>query len=353
MRKRALIRPRNLVSLIIAAIILIFGTPAFADHDLMEGIDGPAFTDPSEISEMPKEWIAKPIKYDSINSDAEIVVTLDQHLYPSLLPIIKNYAANNKMKISINEGTCGISAGMLSRKEADIGGYCCPPGLTDRLPGLQFHTLGISSLALLKHPDNPVDNVTIEEARKIFTGDIFRWSELKTPTGEEGPNLPVQPIGRLHCKLRPGHWRLLLGNENLFSTTLQEVGAIPDMIYKVATNQRAIGYEVLWNITRYKERGIVTPLKINGHTPYDQEHIISGDYPLYRVYNLTTWEGAGVAHLGAQKLVAHIIQHIEKAGAKNNIISPSRLKQAGWKFRDTQLIGEPDSRQLPNPGQKQ
>ncbi len=352
MHKTPLTRLETCVSYItFAAIVFLCVTPAIADPDLMEELAGPAFSDPSIISEMPEEWIAQPIKYAASNSGADIVITLDQHLYPSLLPIIKNYAADNKMKISINEGTCGISAGMMTRKEADIGGFCCPPGLTDRLPGLKFHTLGISSLALLIHPDNPVDNISIVEARKIFTGDIFRWSELKTPDGKEGPNLPVQPIGRLHCKLRPGHWRLLLGNENLFSTTLQEVGAIPDMIYKVATNQRAIGYEVPWNITRYKERGSVTPLKINGYTPYDQEHIISGDYPLYRVYNLTTWDSAAIANPEAQKLVAHLIQHIEEVGSKNNVISSSRLKQAGWQFKDTQLIGEPTRRQLSNPEQ--
>ncbi len=325
------------------ALLLISGTAAIADHDITNSLAGPSFSDPSVLSEMPEEWTIQPIKYSSENTDADIVVTLDQHLYPALLPIIKDYAVKNGVKVNINEGTCGISAGMMARKEADISGFCCPPGLTDRLPGLKYHTLGISALALLLHPDNPIDNVSFAEARHIFTGDIFRWSELKTPTGENGPNLPIQPVGRLHCKLRPGHWRLLLGNENLFSTTLQEVGAIPDMIYKIATSQRAIGYEVLWNLSRYKERGKVKSMRINGFSPHNQKRIISGDYPLYRVYNLTTWDGDIVANSEAQKLVKYLIQHIKDVGPEHTIIPSSTLRQNGWIFRDAELVGKPDS----------
>jgi signal transduction histidine kinase len=66
---------------------------------------------------------------------------------------------------------------MLSRKAADIGAFCCAPGITDRLPGLRFHTLGIAAVVLLVHPDNPVDNISIGQAREIFMGETIRWSE--------------------------------------------------------------------------------------------------------------------------------------------------------------------------------
>ena len=278
-------------SLFILTVCCIFFIPAFSvtvpAAEPVDSIAGQAFTDSSEIMEMPEEWIKQPVKYEPSVGDADLVITLDQHLYPAFLPLIQEYAKVNGMKIFVNEGTCGISAGMLSRKTVDIGGYCCSPGITDRLPGLRFHTIGISALALFVHPENPVENITMEQARQIFAGEIYRWSELESKEGTKGPNLPIQPIGRLHCKLRPGHWRLLLDNQDLFSAALQEVGAIPDMISKVASNKRAIGYEVLWNASRYKDRGRVKPLKINGDSPDNQEALASG----YRVYNLTTWEG--------------------------------------------------------------
>lgn len=305
-------------------------------------LKGPSFTDPSQTVDMPEEWIKKPVRYDASAGKADLVITLDQHLYPAFLPLIQAYEKQNNMNIFVNEGTCGISAGMLSRKEADIGGFCCPPAFTDRLPGLLFHTVGISALALFVHPDNPIDNITIDQARQIFTGEIYRWSELESSEGKKGPNLPIQPVGRLHCKLRPGHWRLLLDNQDLFSTTLQEVGAIPDMIAKVASNKRAIGYEVLWNRLRYKDRGSVKVLNIDGYSPDMQPYLVSGKFPLYRVYNLSTWEGNGAASTRARKLVEYIIEQSEHLSEEHNIVPVSRLRQAGWKFKGNELIGEPE-----------
>jgi hypothetical protein len=134
----------------------------------------------------------------------------------------------------------------------------------------------------------------------------------------------------------------LLENQDLYSTTLQEVGAIPDMISKVASNKRAIGYEVLWNPVRYNDRGEVKHLRIDGFSPDNKEHLVSGRFPLYRVYNLTTWEGNGVAKPAAQKLVEYILKKGELLGKEHNIIPASRLRKSGWKFKDDELIGEPD-----------
>jgi hypothetical protein len=323
------------------ALLPLLGPAGYAEHVSISGLIGPAFTDLSEIMEMPAEWREQPIKYDPSVGKADLVITLDQHLYPAFLPLIRKYEKEHNLRIFINEGTCGISAGLLSRKAADIGGFCCPPGLTDRLPGLQFHTVGISALALLVHPDNPVDNITIEQAQQIFMGDIDRWSKLMTADGGRGANQPIQPIGRLHCKLRPGHWRLLLDNQDLFSASLREVGAIPDMITKVASSQKAIGYEVLWNLKRYKERGRVKALKIDDHSPFDKGELASGRYPLYRVYNLTTWNGDRVANPEAQKLVEYILQHSKRLDKDHSIIPASLLRQAGWKFEGNELVGGP------------
>jgi len=310
-------------------------------HLPITGLRGPAFSDPFSVQQMPADWEKQSITYDSEAGKADIVITLDQHLYPALLPQIQEYAKEFDKKIVVGEGTCGISAGMLSRKMVDIGGFCCPPGSTDRLPGLSFHTLGISAIAVIVHPDNPIDNITIKEAQQVFTGDIERWSQLKADNGSKGPSMPIQPIGRLHCKLRPGHWRLLLDNQDMFSTSMLEVGSIPDMIHKVALNRNAIGYETLWNLTRYKEKRKVKVLRINGYSPYNQKNVVSGSYPLYRVYNLSTWEGNHVASPDAQKLVEYLFERNERIGESHHIIPVSQLKKAGWKFKDTELIGDP------------
>jgi len=299
---------------------------------------GPAFTDPSKTIEMPDEWIRQPIRHAPLLKGYDLVITLDQHLFTPLRPLIDRYARRNRLRIFVNEGTCGISAGMLVRKEVDVGGFCCAPGETDRLPGLRFHTIGIDAIALLVHPENPIDSLTLEQARRIFMGEIHRWSEIEA---YKGSDTFIQPIGRLHCKLRPGHWRLLLDNEDLFSPSLLEVGAIPDMISQVASTPGAIGYEVIWNTIRYKKNGKVKILRINGISPLDQDALINGRYPLYRVYNLTTWYGEGLTNPEAERLIQYLLKAVENLSREHNIIPASRLRKAGWKFKGDELVGEP------------
>ncbi len=88
-------------------------------------------------------------------------------------------------------------------------------------------------------------------------------------------------------------------------------------------------------------------LKIDGHDATDLKYVLSGNYPLYRSYSLTTWkENAGnkklKSQLEAKKLVQYLQKHIEKIHTDISYIPPSQLRRAGWKFRGDELIGEPD-----------
>jgi len=317
-------------------LTLAAGTDA---RDVVPNVRGPAFSDPEKIfGPMAPDWVAKPIRHAPVDKDADLVISLDQQMYPALTASIERYAKEHNLKIVVYSGTCGISQGKLLRKEVEIGGFCCPPGEIDRLPGLRFHTLGIAAIALITHPDNTVNNLSFEDARKIFRGDVYRWEEIKIE-GALG-KLPLQPIARLHCKVRPGHWRLMLANEDLFSPRLYEVGAIPDMIARVAANRAAIGYETLSMIQQYNKNRVKI-LTIEGHHPSNAESLIAGKYPMYRTYNVTTWHGPAVANPIAERLVQYLHTQVERLDPKLGIISPSQLRQAGWQFKGDELVGEP------------
>ena len=321
------------------SIFLLTALSAAADK--FKGLYDKAFSDPSQGTPMPEEWVKKQLKYEKESEGSDVTVVFDQDVYHTLLPIIQRFGREHKLKIAVKEGTCGIVAGMLSRKSVDIGGYCCPAGKEDRLPGIKFHTLGIVAKAILVNAENPIDAVSLEQARDIFRGKTVKWSALKDAKGKPGPDSNIRAIGRFHCKARPGHWYLLLPDEKMFSPMLSEVGSIPDMISKVGADREAIGWEVLSMVEHYKNLGKVKPLKINGYKPTDQAALISRKYPLYRTYNLTTWEGKGTANSKAQKLVAYLRKEIEKLDLKFGFVSSSKLKKAGWKFKGDELVGEP------------
>ena len=303
---------------------------------------GPAFADPDDLlQKLPPDWKNKPVQYSPKDKGADLVVVLDQQSYLALVNSIDEYAKDHNLKINVHEGTCGISQGRLLRKEADIGGYCCPPGRLDRLPGLRFHTTGIAPVAVITHPDNPVDRITEEEARAIFAGLVTRWGEVEDERSRSINQSRIQPIARLHCAVRPGHWRLLLDNEDLFGPVIQEVGAIPDMLSRVARDQHAIGFAVLSMIHHYRDQYPVKTLKIDGHAPSDMNYLLDAKYPMYRTYSLTTWDTPNIASTTSRELVEYLLQQVEKLSPKINIIPSSQLKQTGWRFKEDELIGEP------------
>jgi len=334
----------------VTTLCLILSANIWARHDDNHHMHTPTFSDPEIFGDVPKDWENRPFQHDVTDKNADLVLALGQQSYPIFHDLIKQYAKEHNLKIIVKHGTCGITSGRLLKKSVDIGAFCCPPGKSDRLPGLQFHSLGISPIALIVHPDNPLINVSTQKAREIFQGKINRWSQLDNSEIKNFQHL-IKPIARLHCKIRPGHWRGLLNNEDQFSPRLFEVGVIPDMISQVSRNTGAIGWEVPLMVSYHSKKGKVRMLKIDGHEPTDLNYVLSGKYPLYRSYSLTTWDKSSDKHHKktnplTKKLVLFLQQYIEQNHKEINYIPPSQLKRAGWKFRGDELIGEPSKKSV-------
>ncbi|MBF0286026.1 MAG: hypothetical protein HQL51_16375 [Magnetococcales bacterium] len=308
-----------------------------------KALQGPAFTDPAARVQMAPEWLNQPIEHDAAAKNAALALSLDQQIHPMLEELVARFAKDKGIQIALREGTCGISSGLLLRKRVDMAGFCCPPDVTDRLPGLIYHTLGIVPLHVIVHPDNPIDNLSMDQLRKIFQGEYYRWSELAAGGGKALPPWPIQTVGRLHCKLRPGDWRLILDNSDLFSPRMQEVGAIPDMMYQVMNAPGGIGYETGWHIQRYQEKGLAKAIKINGHDPKNEENLLTLRYPLYRVFSITTWEHDQDARTLSQELLRTIREAVETGVPSHGVIPASKLRAAGWKFQGDELVGEPET----------
>jgi len=315
--------------------------PLSLTYSAHEHMHAPTFSNPAEYAPVEPSWHEKSVTYDARFKDADLVLSLGQQTHPLFEKLIAEYASKRNLKIVLLHGTCGITSGRLLRKKIDVGAFCCPPGKNDRLPGMKFYSLGISPIALIVHPANPVSNVSSKMARDIFTGRIARWDHVKG----DGPKLTgrIKPVARLHCKIRPGHWRLLLENENTFSPGLFEVGVISDMISQIARSKNAIGWEVPLMLKVYRNKGEVKMLKIDGHAATDLNAVLEGKYPLYRSYSLTIWEKSEKKKL-ATDIVTYLRAQIEKDHDEVAFIAPSQLRKAGWKFLEDELIGEPESR---------
>jgi ABC-type phosphate transport system substrate-binding protein len=309
--------------------------PDFARAEATLG--GRPFSRPDETADMPAAWLGKAVQRPE---GVDVALALDQQLYPAVVPLVQRYARETGLKVALQEGTCGIAAGALAEKTADITGMCCPPGPLDRLPGVRYHTLGIAALALIVNPVNPLRSVSLDEARSLFSGKARSWADLPTSGIKPGAAAEVQAVARLHCKGRPGHWRLLLDNESLFSPALVEVPAIQDMITEVSRDRAAIGYETLWHIADKAKAGTVRPLRLAGVEATDGEALAAGRYPLYRVFNITSWRG-GDANPKAAALVDWLVQRATEMDPSYGIVPVSSLRRHGWRFVGDELVGHP------------
>ncbi len=310
-------------------------------HDL-SSLMGPAFSPPVTYHAplYDQAWQARGIEHEKLHKDADLVVYLDRHMTIALRPFIQKFAQQEQLDIVLVEGTCGITAGKLKKKSADVGGFCCPAGKTDRLPGLRFYTLGANPNAFLVNTANPINNLTLSELRKIYTGEIYDWGQ--TLEGKaKGHQGIIQNVTRLHCKARLGHWRLLLNDESKFAPLTDDVGAIPDVMQRVRTNRNAIGYANPEQVFRFAKQSEVKLLTIDGVSVNDPGAITEHHYPVYRIYNLASWE----KHPDKGKIEA-LIQFLIDKNNQNRVyrsmVPPKLLKETGWKFHDNEVVGEPD-----------
>ena len=328
-------------SVYISALLLLISS---ANASVETSEKSMAFTDPNQRAKVDASFLSQKIKYDAKVGDVDLVVTLGQQTYPALHEMVAKIAKDKGIKIDIQRGSCGSTAKKLLKKSVDIGTYCCPPGKSDRLPGLEFHTIGIAPLLLVTNTANPVEDVSSDDALKIFQGEYVYWSEVPgtESLSSQLTGKTIQPVARMHCKKRPGHWRGLIKGPDSFSPKVQEVGVIPDMIKHVAENKTAIGFETSYMLKVHKEKGELKILNIDGYDPENLDHLLNGKYPLYRTYNLTTWSNAENKNELALQLVKDITEYIEKHGNKINFISSSELRLADWKFKNDELIGQPD-----------
>lgn len=303
-----------------------------------------AFSDPDYEATMHDGFVETAIHYgDKVATDVEVVISLGQQTYPAFHEIVEMIAAQQGIKVDVQQGTCGATSKKLLKKSVDIGTYCCPPGELDRLPGLKFNTIAIAPVAIVTHKDNPVSDVTSVDAKKIFKGKYVTWSEVPSY-----PNLAdklkgekIKPVARMHCKKRPGHWRALMSNADELSPRAELVGTIPDTISQVANNIGAIGYETPFMLKVHENKGTLKIINIDGKNPEELEHLLSGNYPIYRSYNMTTWTNENNKNEKAEKLMDAIYDYVQSHGEQFGFIPAEKLKSAGWKFKGRELIAEP------------
>lgn len=137
--------------------------------------------------------------------------------------------------------------------------------------------IGKDALVFLVNRDNPVDNITTEQVRKIFSGEYTNWSQLG------GSDEPIRAYQRgigsgsqaLMDKLV---MRDLPMAEPAKVQVVESMGGLIDAVANFVGGPTGIGYNVFYYVTEMRKNEYIKLLSIDGVEP-SYETIQSGDYP--------------------------------------------------------------------------
>jgi phosphate transport system substrate-binding protein len=145
--------------------------------------------------------------------------------------------------------------------------------------GIDFnvHTIGHYSVAVIANDHNSVKNLSRDQVRDIFTGDIHNWKEVG------GADAPIHLYVRAAVSGTYLGFRELAMEDKPYASQVQTYTNYSAIADAVARDTNAIGYA---SIELTKKSG-VKPISIRGIPP-DEVSVNEGRYPYSRVLRFYT-----------------------------------------------------------------
>ena len=200
---------------------------------------------------------------------------------------------NNNVTLEIQQNGSGAGIKDVISGISEIG--MSSRELKDEEKGsVQGTTVAYDGIALLVNPENPVKNISLEDVKKIYTGEITNWKEIG------GDDAPIVVVSREEGSGTIDAFQEIVGYESeelLKDATISDgSGAVKTT---VAGNKNAIGFASFEYIDN-----TVSALNINDVEP-TADNVKSGDYKLSRPFILVTKEDSLTEN--GQKLIDFVL----------------------------------------------
>jgi len=179
--------------------------------------------------------------------------------------------ANPGYKVSVQGGGSSVGIEQVANGTVDIGSSSRELKPEEKELGLKEIVIARDGIAVIVHPSNKVEDLTLEQIRGIFAGRITNWKDVG---GEDGK---IVVINRESGSGTRGAFEEIVmdGEELVESIEQSSNGAVRAA---VASDPKAIGYVSLTALS-----SDVKPLKVNGVSPTPQ-NIKDGKYPIARPF---------------------------------------------------------------------
>lgn len=181
--------------------------------------------------------------------------------------------------IYINVAGGGSSAGIKAAKDgtADIGASSRELS-KDEKESLVVIPIAIDGIAIVVNPENPVKNLTLEQIRGIYAGEITNWKEVG---GRDGG---INAFTREEGSGTRGAFEELVMKGSRISSKVGVQNSTGSLRTAVAGDPQAIAYISLGNVN-----DSVKVIAVEGVIP-EEETIKNGSYKLVRYFYYLTRE---------------------------------------------------------------
>lgn len=186
--------------------------------------------------------------------------------------------------VTVTYDAAGSGAGIeaAANGSADIGLSSRALKDEETAAGLVGTTVALDGIAVIVNPANGVENLTMGEIAKIFTGEITDWSQLGGSAGT------ISCVGReAGSGTRDGFETITETKDACrLDQTLTSTGAV---IEAVAGNPSAIGYASLASL-----KDTVKAVTVDG-VACSEETVLDGTYAIQRPFVFVTKDGAALS----------------------------------------------------------
>ena len=213
---------------------------------------------------------------------------------------------NPDVKVTYNPTGSGSGIEAVGKGSCDIG--LASRDLTDeeKSSGLKQTTIALDGIGIIVNPQNGVEDLSIDQIAKIYTGEITNWRDVGGADGQ------IVVIGREAASgTRDGFETITNTKEKC--KYAQELTSTGDVVQTVAGNPNAIGYASIADLN-----DSVKAIKVGGVAP-SEDTVKDGSYKIQRDFNLITKDGTKLS-APAQAFFDYCTgtdagQYISKAGA--------------------------------------
>ena len=189
-------------------------------------------------------------------------------------------ADNSGVTVTYDPTGSGAGIEAASNGSADIGLASRALKDEEKAGGLTETIVALDGIAVIVNADSKVEDLTVEQIAKIFTGEITDWSEVGGDAGT------ISCIGREAGSGTRDGFESITGTKDACKLD-QELTSTGGVIEAVAGNPNAIGYA---SLSAVEGKNTVKAVTVGG-VACTEETVLNGSYAIQRPFVLVTKTG--------------------------------------------------------------